>query len=55
MAIVSCPRCGSPAPRGGVKVWVVLSCIVFFPLGLLALLAPREPTVCPSCHFIWQS
>ena len=54
MAIVICPRCGAPAPRGSIKIWVILVAIFLFPFGLLALLANREPAVCPTCHNVWQ-
>ena len=53
--IVTCPRCSAPANRGGFPVWTIVVSIIFFPFGLLALLAGRKPTVCPHCGFIWQS
>ncbi len=55
MSILTCPRCGAPAPRGGIKIWVILVAIFLFPFGLFAFFADREPTVCPSCHFVWQA
>lgn len=54
MKIVSCPKCGAPAPAGGWPIWVILVAIFLFPFGLFAFLAGREPSVCPSCHFVWQ-
>ncbi len=53
--IVTCPRCSAPANLGGFPVWTIVVSIIFFPFGLLALLAGRKPTVCPHCGFIWQS
>lgn len=49
MAQVSCPKCGKMVTRGGVPAWQIIVAICFFPIGLLALLAGREPTVCPYC------
>ena len=55
MAIVSCPKCSHQATQGGVPAWQIIVAICFFPLGLLALLAGRNPTTRPSCGHIWQS
>ncbi len=53
--IVTCPRCASPANRGGFRVWTIVVSILLFPFGLLALLAPRKPTICPRCGLVWQA
>ncbi len=53
--IITCPRCATPASRGGFPVWTIIVSIIFFPLGLLALLAGRKPTVCRQCGFVWQA
>lgn len=55
MAQLSCPKCGSLATRGSIPVWQILVAICFFPIGLLALLAGRNPTVCPKCQNTWQA
>jgi len=55
MALVSCPKCSTQAQQGGFPAWQILVAICFFPLGLLALLAGRKPTVCHNCGFTWQS
>ena len=39
MALVSCPKCSTNTQQGGYPVWVIIVCICFFPVGLLALLA----------------
>jgi hypothetical protein len=54
MSIVSCPKCSNPAQKGKFKTWQLFVAICFFPLGLLALLADREPSVCHKCGFMWQ-
>jgi len=55
MAQLSCPKCNEMATRGGFKGWQIIVAICFFPIGLLALLADREPTKCPSCGHTWQA
>lgn len=55
MALVSCPKCSTPTPQSGFPVWVIVVAICFFPLGLLALLAGRNPSRCPNCGFTWQA
>lgn len=52
---LSCPKCGTPAERGGYPAWVIIVAICLFPVGLLALLAGRKPTICPSCRNAWQA
>ena len=55
MANLSCPKCGELTKRGGYKFWQIAVAICFFPLGLLALLADRNPTTCQSCSHAWQA
>ena len=53
--MISCPRCGSHARQAGVPAWVIVVAVCFFPVGLLALLAGRKPTICGACGNIWQA
>lgn len=53
--LVICPRCGQPAKKGGYQAWQIIVAIIFFPIGLLALLADKEPSTCPSCGFVWRA
>lgn len=53
MAQVSCPKCSTQTTLGGVPAWQVVVAVCFFPIGLLALLGGREPSVCPSCRHSW--
>lgn len=46
---LKCPKCSAVAKRGNFKVWQIVVAILFFPFGLLALLAPRNPNKCPEC------
>lgn len=55
MAQLNCPKCDALATRGGIPTWQIIVAICFFPIGLLALLAGRKPTVCPSCGHSWQA
>lgn len=55
MAIVSCPKCNNTTPQAGFPTWVIIVAICFFPMGLLALLAGRKPTVCGTCNHTFQS
>lgn len=55
MAIVTCPKCSNPTRLGGFPIWEIVVAIIFFPVGLLALLAGRKPTVCSSCGFTWRA
>jgi len=55
MAVVSCPKCSQMTAQGGIPAWQIIVAICFFPIGLLALLAGREPTRCSSCGHTWQS
>jgi hypothetical protein len=48
-----CPKCGEPTRRGQFAVWQFILVICFFPLGLLALLAGRQSSVCPRCGRSW--
>ncbi len=52
---LSCPKCGTLAERAGYPAWVIIVAICFFPVGLLALLAGRKPTMCPKCANAWQA
>jgi|GEM_PF-624430 len=52
---VTCPRCGTETRRGGYSWWQILVAILFFPIGLLALAAGRQPTECTDCGFRWQA
>jgi Uncharacterized conserved protein (DUF2367) len=55
MAQLTCSRCNTLTQQGGFPAWAIVVSICFFPVGLLALLAGRKPTVCPSCGTTWQS
>jgi len=48
-----CPKCGEPTKRGQFAVWQFILVLCFFPIGLLALLAGRQPSVCPRCGRSW--
>jgi hypothetical protein len=53
--ILTCPKCNNYVNRGGFAVWQIVFSILFFPLGLLTLLAGRKPTRCRDCGHIWQA
>jgi len=55
MAQVSCPKCNTLTRQGAFPSWAIIVSICFFPVGLLALLAGRTPTVCGNCGNSWQS
>jgi hypothetical protein len=55
MAVVSCPKCNKIVISAGFPTWAIIVSICFFPFGLLALLAGREPTRCPFCGMIWRT
>jgi hypothetical protein len=55
MAQVSCPKCSTMTQQGGFPTWTIVVSICLFPVGLLALLAGRTPTRCPSCGHTWQA
>lgn len=54
MSIITCPKCTKPTTQAGYPGWVLFVAICFFPLGLLALLAGRKPTVCQHCNNVFQ-
>lgn len=54
MALVSCPKCSKTTTQGGYPAWVIIVAICFFPLGLLALMAGKKPTVCGHCGHVFQ-
>ena len=54
MANLSCPNCSGLTRRGTFKTWQIIVAICFFPIGLLALLVDRKPTVCQNCGHSWQ-
>ena len=47
--IVTCPKCTNNVQRGSYPIWVIIVAIIFFPIGLLALLAGRQASVCAAC------
>ena len=53
--LVSCPECKRLVERSGFQTWQVVCMIAFFPIGLLALLAGRRPTICRHCGFRWSA
>ncbi len=55
MAQRSCPKCGEMATRGRYKSWQIFVAAIFFPIGLIALSADREPTKCTKCGHAWQA
>jgi hypothetical protein len=55
MAQLSCPKCSELTNRGGFKPWQIIVAVCFFPIGLLALLADRNPTKCLKCGTAWQA
>ena len=52
-SMTPCPKCGEPTRRGQFAVWQFILVVCFFPLGLLALLAGRQPSVCARCGRSW--
>jgi hypothetical protein len=55
MALISCPKCSKSTAQSGFAAWQIIVAICFFPLGMLALLAGRKPTICSSCGNIFQT
>lgn len=55
MAELSCPKCNATAIRGSYAGWQILVAICLFPVGLLSLLAGRQPTKCSKCGHSWQA
>ena len=54
MADISCPKCESLGKTGGFHTWQILVSICLFPLGLLSLLAEKEPNKCHACGHAWR-
>ena len=52
---LNCPECDAPATQGHFSAWQFVVVICLFPLGLLALLAGRQPTRCPNCNHTWRT
>ncbi len=50
---LSCPKCDALTRRGGRPAWQIIVSVLLFPIGLLALLAARNPTVCEKCGYRW--
>ncbi|MGC8828151.1 MAG: hypothetical protein ACP5MG_01180 [Verrucomicrobiia bacterium] len=55
MSQISCPKCNELTKRGGYQWWQYVVSIIFFPIGLLSLLAGRKPTTCQKCGYTWQA
>lgn len=53
--MVSCVKCSTLTERVGFSLGQMLCCFFFFPIGLLALLGGRDPTVCGKCGHIWTT
>ena len=47
--VVICPLCRQPTEPPQFPSWVIWVCILFFPLGLLALLVGKNPATCQKC------
>ena len=54
MAQVTCPKCSKVTQQAGFATWQIVVSICLFPLGLLSLLAGRQPTTCSSCGNVFQ-
>jgi hypothetical protein len=52
---ISCPKCNDLAEQGGYAAWQWIVSICFFPIGLLALLAGRQPSTCKNCGYAWKA
>ena len=52
---ISCPNCRERTPQAGFPAWQIVVAVCFFPLGLLALLAGRDPTTCQHCDYIFRA
>lgn len=55
MSQVTCPSCNKLTKQGGFRGWQILVAICLFPIGLIALLAEKEPTKCQYCKHTWQT
>ncbi len=49
MATVVCQNCSKPTQIAGFAAWQIVVSILLFPLGLLALMGGRKPTICMHC------
>jgi len=54
MAEITCPKCDKLTTKGGYHTWQIIVAICLFPLGLLALVADKQPTKCTSCEHTWM-
>lgn len=50
---ISCPKCGKFIKRGSFRGRQILLSIFLFPIGLLFLLAGREPSRCTNYGHSW--
>ncbi|MDD6152514.1 MAG: DUF2367 domain-containing protein [Elusimicrobia bacterium] len=55
MALGNCPKCGKETSLGGFEIWQIVVSICFFPIGLLALLAGKKPSVCEHCGHTFRA
>lgn len=46
---VSCPKCGEKVARGGYYAWQYAIMLLTFPVGIVAFLIDRKPSVCKNC------
>jgi hypothetical protein len=49
MAITPCPKCSTLTKEGGFRGWQILLSILIFPIGLVFLLAGKQPSTCLGC------
>ncbi len=52
---ISCPKCSLPTKQAGFSAWIWLVAVCFFPMGLLAFAAGRDPTECRHCHNVFKT
>ena len=46
-----CPKCGAAMEKAKYYPWQIVVSIFFFPIGLMALAAPKKPATCTACQY----
>ena len=52
---ISCPKCNALSELGRRPTNQIVCSIMLFPIGLLALIAGRNPTECRACGYRWMA
>jgi hypothetical protein len=55
VGLTRCPRCREWVDEANPPTWTIVVAVCFFPLGLIAPFAIKQPTVCSRCGYRFEA